>query len=343
MMNILIHTHGIEDIDYSVMEPDDLYRINKFSRDKKQYVVPCIFLTQDYINQFIRVLQEYSKNRRLLTNILGFGIEGPLLGSFAGVPPRGIWYPNAQQWKKLAGLGKYGLKYIVMGPDNGDLDDDIGGITYREVYDLMYQSGVRIAFGHFQRSNPELSAYRTEAVIEYIRARYGSEQSIILADHLYNDMPRNFKHVWRTPDEQKNRTEEIKYLLSNPWEENELSSLLGPVPAILLKSAAKGKILPFLNFDGDHVDLEICKRTLEYVGAKNIIGITDDISVPTLAGEPLHHKPGNSLWYREDNIVAAGSGTISTQISNMKSIGMSDWEIYQVFSINPGRGVQTIG
>lgn len=102
----------------------DLYKINSYARERNQFILPCIFLAQDYIETLKAVLEEYSKNSELLTHVLGFGVEGPLLGRFAGVPPRGILYPTATQWEQLAELGKYGLKYIVMGSDGGDLDDE---------------------------------------------------------------------------------------------------------------------------------------------------------------------------------------------------------------------------
>lgn len=339
-MATLIHTHGIADIDYSAMIPADLDRINDEARKAGTWVVPGAFLAQEYVQTFGQVLEAYHERASELSNIIGFSIEGPLLGRAAGVPPRGIWSPSADQWRYLASLGSVGLQYIVMAPDGGELDDDLGGLTYREVFDLFYENGVRIALGHFRHEHPELSALRTRRVIDHIRSQYGSDQALILTDHLFNDMPRAFKHVWRTPDEQASRAEQLARVLEPDWEHADLRSLLGPVPAMLLESARAGEILPFLNFDGDHVDLEICKRTVDFLGAQNIIGITDDASVAVLAGEQLHHRDGNGLWYREDGMVAAGSGYIDRQLDNLRQLGLTEWQIHQIFATNPERGLQ---
>lgn len=339
-MATLIHTHGIAQIDYSAMVPGDLDRINEEARRAGTWVVPGAFLAQDYLDTYGKVLKAYSDRPDELSNIIGFSIEGPLLGKAAGVPPRGIWSPTPEQWKYLASLGKFGLRYIVMAPDGGDLDDNLGGMTYREVFDLFYDNGVRIALGHFRHEHPELSARRTRDVIDHIHAHYGRDQDLILTDHLFNDMPRTFKHVWRTSQEMQNRPEQISPVLAVDWDCSDLTMLLGPVPAMLLHAAKAGDVLPFLNFDGDHVDLEICEKTVDFLGARNVVGITDDASIALLAGEQLHHRDGSGLWYREDGMVAAGSGYIDRQLENLRGLGLSEWQIHQIFATNPERGLQ---
>ncbi|MER5769754.1 amidohydrolase family protein [Streptomyces sp. NPDC001985] len=337
---LLIHTHGMEDLDYSSMEPDDLVALNDHATARGTDVVPGIFLARNYIGTWEKVVRRYADLRDELPALAGFSVEGPLLGNLGGVPPRGIWSPNADEWERIADLGRYGLAYIVMAPDGGDLDDRIeGGVTYRDVIDLFYSRGVRLALGHFRHSDPQLSADRTAAAIDYVSRRFGPSPSALLTDHLFNDMPRNFRHVWRTREERAQRASQLAEFLADDWASADLSALLGPVPATLVQAAHDGKLLPFLNFDGDHVDLEICRRTLDFLGSEKIIGITDDTERPFLAGEELHQRSGNGLWYRSDGIVAAGTGSFSRQCENLALIGRGPQDIELLFGTNPRRAI----
>lgn len=318
---VLIHTHGIGAVDYSSMKPEDLDSIERRAAADNLNIIPGVFLARDYLAGFKDVLQRYAADPARFPHILGFSVEGPLLGKIGGVPPRGIWSPNADEWSFIARLGELGLKYIVIGPDGGELDDPLdGSVTFRDVIDLFYTSGVRIALGHYRRADPVLSARRTDLVIDYVQQRYGPGPEVILTDHLYNDMPRNFKHVWRTEAERAGRAGELAEFLSVPWSDDTLDHILGPVPASIVRATKSDRIMPFLNFDGDHVDLEVCRRTLDYLGPKNVIGITDDTELARLAGEDLAHHEGG-LWYRSDGIVAAGTGHIDKQVANLERIG----------------------
>jgi hypothetical protein len=319
---VLIHTHGIRDIDYSAMGVGDLPRIEQFAREDGLLVVPGVFLARDYIPGFRDVVRHFAENREAYPHVLGFSVEGPLLGRLGGVPPRGIWSPTAQEWDQIAELGQHGLKYIVIGPDGGDLDDFLEpGVTFRDVIDRFYGAGVRLALGHFRHDQPRVSAERTQAVIDYVQLRYGPGADVILTDHLFNDMPRNFRHVWRTEKERRTRERELGEFLRTPWTEENLDTVLGEVPACIIKAAMADQVMPFLNFDGDHVDLTICARTLAHMGPQRLIGITDDTELPLLAGEDLSHREGNGLWYRSDGIVAAGTGHIRRQYRNLEAIG----------------------
>jgi N-acetylglucosamine-6-phosphate deacetylase len=336
----LIHTHGIGDIDYSNMSVANLERTEELAVKGGLWIVPTIFLARWQLEECERILGHYWSNREQYPHVLGFSIEGPLLGNQSGVPGRGIWSPSIDEWRRIAALGATGLRYIVMGPDADDLDADLGRMTMRQVVDLFYQHHVRIALGHFQHEHPELSAIRASAMIDYIHSAHGADQSMVLTDHLFNDMPRNFRHVWRAPEERVHRDREIKPVLDADWNVANLELLLGAVPAALLRTAKAGRLLPFLNFDGEHVDLSICAKTVEYLGAENLIGITDDTHVPALAGEDLHHRD-NGLWYREDGIVAAGSSDVSKQMRNLAEIGLTPWDAEQIFSTNPQRALQS--
>ncbi|NYV75607.1 N-acetylglucosamine-6-phosphate deacetylase [Streptomyces sp. UH6] len=340
---VLVHTHGIGGIDYSSMTPDQLGIANGLAEKGGFDVVPGIFLGREHLSAVTDLMYAWHENRASLPAVLGFSVEGPLLGRTGGVPPRGIWSPTAQEWERIAVMGRYGLRYIVMGPDMGELDDELDdGLTYRDVIDLCYVNGVKIALGHFQHHAPELSAERTRAVIAHVQDRYGPGPDVLLTDHLYNDMPRNFRHVWRTAEERSRRAEQIAPVLAADWETADLDRLLGPVPATLLRAAREGHLLPFLNFDGDHVDLEICRRTLDHLGPERLIGITDDIAVPFLAGEELHHREGSGLWYRSDGIVAAGSGELATQRRNLRSLTADGSVFDRVFGHNARRGLTPV-
>ncbi|NUT96396.1 MAG: hypothetical protein HOY78_30650 [Saccharothrix sp.] len=319
---VLIHTHGIGGIDYSSMTPNDLHTVERLAAERGLHVVPGVFLRQDHVDGFAELVRWYSERREEFPHILGFSVEGPLLGRSGGVPPRGIWSPNAEQWAKIAGLGGHGLRYVVIAPDGGDLDDHLEhDITFRDIVDLFCADGVRLALGHFRHDHPRTSADRTAAVIDYVHGRCGDGADVILTDHLFNDMPRNFRHVWRTARDRVDRQRQLTEFLSVPWTDANLDDVLGPVPACIVRAAAADAIMPFLNFDGDHVDLEICRRTLDHLGPDRVIGITDDTESPALAGEDLAQREGNGLWYRSDGIVAAGTGHIGRQHDNLAAIG----------------------
>lgn len=335
---ILVHTHGMHEIDFSSMDASQLGLVDAYAARDGVEVMPAVFLARGYVEAFGEVLRSYSAREADLPNIKGFSIEGPLLGRSGGVPPRGIWSPTSAEWRSIAELGAHGLRYVVMAPDGGELDDAIeGGSTYREVIDMFYENGVRIALGHFRHDDPRQSARRTVDFIEHIHSAYGPSPDVLLTDHLFNDMPRNFRHVWRTASERVDRKRDLALFLSTPWHRDNLDTLLGPVPATLVRAAADGKLLPFLNFDGDHVDLQICRRVLEFLGPERLIGITDDTELASLAGEGLHHREGSRLWYRSDGIVAAGTGHYSVQRANLLALGASEADVRQLFELNPRR------
>jgi N-acetylglucosamine-6-phosphate deacetylase len=151
-------------------------------------------------------------------------------------------------------------------------------------------------------------------------------------------MPRSFTHSWRG-ERAFVREVELREFLKVPWEVDSLVALLGPVPGALLDAARDRDLLPCMNFDGAHVHLEICRRTVEYVGPNNLIAITDHIELGSMAGERLHQVEDSSLWYREDDVVAAGSLGIEAQIRNMRSIGIADADIAMLTSDNPRRAL----
>lgn len=335
---MLYHVHGVGPFDFSSMTPDDLDGIDAIARERGVTLVPTIFLRPEYLDVFAAVCQRRHERREAgeLEYIAGFGVEGPLLGVSGGVPPAGCWMPDAETWRRIAALGDVGLSYLVIAPDALALDEEIEpGFCFGDLVDLLLQHGVRLALGHFRHDDPERSAAMTQALIDYV-APAGGDRYQLVTDHLYNDMPRAFVHAWRTPEARQDRPAQLASVVGRPWRPDALAEILGPVPATIIQAALDDRLTPMLNFDGSHVDLEICRATVEYLGVERIIGITDHIEVLDMAGEQLHVSQ-NGLLLRGDNIVAAGSTGLEAQLANMRSIGLSDAEIDQLVRVNPQR------
>jgi hypothetical protein len=216
-----------------------------------------------------------------------------------------------------------------------EIDDLIGpGFRLLDLVECLSENGVRIALGHFERTDPQLSAERARRLIDAIQEMVGRSRLNVLTDHLYNDMPRSFVHAWRG-EARARREAELREFLESPWRPDDLADLLGPVPAVLLESAREGQLVPCLNFDGFHVDLEVCRRTVEYIGATGLIAITDHTETISMAGEELHLTEDQSLWHRDDEVVAAGSRGLEWQIKNMQAIDLSAAEIEAMTVDNP--------
>lgn len=329
LRDILVHVHGIGEIDFSSMSPDDLDVVEKTAQRLNIELVPTIFLIREYIPRFTKVLTEYFHERdSRYTSIRGFGVEGPMLGTSGGVPVAGCWSPTALEWRQIASLGQIGLRYMVIGPDACQLDDIVAeNLRLRDVIDLFYTNNVKLALGHFQHTHPGLSARRTEEVIEYIQDVYGPSPDIVITDHLFNDMPRAFTHAWRTPEEKVRRANELATFLEHKWTDSSIEQLLGAVPAVLLRAARRGRLTPVLNFDGDHVDLAVCQRVVEYLGSDRMMAITDHTETNIMAGEALVSHCWSTLRYRRDGIVAAGSSPPEVHRRNMASVGLTDEDI----------------
>lgn len=335
----LIHLHGLGDIDFSSMTPDDLAEIERIAQAEDYHVVPTIFLARDYLQSFREVLRHYTEEDAAhFPRIEGFAIEGPMLGTHGGVPPAGCWVPSADEWRAISALGDLGLLYVVIGPDAVALDEEVDDeLTFRAVVDLFYSHGVKLALGHFQHDDPELSAQRTRAVIEYVQSNYGPDPGCIITDHLFNDMPRNFTHAWRTPEERTRREDEIGRFLSLCWTSDTLDEILGPVPAVLVRAAEADELIPVLNFDGEHVDIAVCRRVVDYLGVDRIAAITDHTETTSMAGEPLIEHDYSSLKYRGDGVVAAGSSGPNAQSANMRGLGLTEEDIHRLMHVVPQR------
>ncbi len=337
MRTLLFHAHGLAGIDFSAMHPDQLAAVEAAAASADLGVVPTIYLRRDRLSELEKLLHYYTHLASLgrVPSILGFAVEGPLLGPQGGIPRAGKWLPTPQEWMRLAELGMHGLKYVVIAPDAMELTGEIGSnFSFSTLITTFYDNGVRLALGHFHRQSPDESAIRTRKFIEYLHSQYDSSPHLILTDHLYNDMPRNFRHAWRTASERERRAAELSPVLTD-WSQADLSVLLGPVPATLLDAAMAGQLMPCIHFDGEHVDMAIVAKTVAWLGPFRLIAMTDHTEVLTMAGEALTKDPESGLLLRDDGVVAAGSSGPESQRANMRAIGMSEQDIQAVFLDNP--------
>jgi N-acetylglucosamine-6-phosphate deacetylase len=335
--SFLYHFHGLAEVDFSEMSEADLPTLETLSEERGLEILPTVYLRRSALEAFESLVTAYGKYRADVpgTRIRGFAVEGPLLGPEGGIPRAGVWAPTVDEWRRLASLGAHGLRYIVIAPDAMELEDEIApGFTFADLLVSFYDNGCRVALGHFHRDAPERSARRMRSVIDFLHSRYESSPYLILTDHLYNDMPRNFRHAYRTAEEIALRDEELPAIIDRPWSRDVLAHLLGPVPAEMIHAAEEGKLFPCINFDGHHVDMEVARKTVEYLGADKMIALTDHTEIASMAQEPLTDD-GWLLWRRDDGKVAAGQSGPDRQRKNMASIGLSEQQIDQMFWDNP--------
>ena len=257
-----------------------------------------------------------------------------------GTPTATIWGPTVTEWQTLAGLGAFGLQYIVLSPDVGvgpGQDRFIGphplppSVVW--IAELLMESGIRVAVGHFHKHNPEASAWAIRDLLT-AAARYGSE---LLSDHLFNDMPRTFTHAWRSASEKEKRFRGLQEINIGSWNWRDLDRQLGVVPATLLRAARDSLATLCLNFDGDHVDLAISARIVDLLGADRLIGMTDRVQGAVLGGQKLQSNPNNTLLYQQQGIVAAGSQGIEQQVYNLRVAGVRAEDIWKMFCFVPAR------
>lgn len=324
------HCHGIGRFDFTEILQLDLFQIERILKERHQHCILTMYLPKQNFEDFLNLMEHFhlGKQRGEFTHIKGIGLEGPLLASHGGTPEIGVWMPSKSHWQALANCGSKGLIYIILSPDaqlhgsNFPFDPDYPSITW--ITETLLTGGVLPAPGHFTKSDPVTSAQSLQLMFDVVSA-WGHGATV--TDHLYNDMPHNFKHAWRTPREKAQREQEIQMLDLENWNLNSLEDQLGIVPAVIIKNARKGLVKVCQNFDGEHVDLEIVKKTVELLGAENMLMMTDSIENHCLAGRKLQMHDGSSLLYQDEGIVAAGSQGIDRQIQNMVLMELSDQQI----------------
>jgi len=323
---VLFHTHGLGKFDFSKIAVSDLAQVDELAARRNALLCPTVYLTQANFAAFGNLMRVFAKLKYAghLQNLLGFAIEGPILGAKGGTPTGSVWRPTGAQWRDICEWCALGLKYVVIAPDVLSLDEEVDrGFTFADLLSFIYKSGGRVALGHFGGGSAAESARRLHEVLAHIEGGYESSPYLVLTDHLFNDMPRSFQHAFRTPSARAKRQIELERHLA-PWTPSLLSTLLGLVPAALLTAAQERRLTPSLNFDGAHVDLAICRRVVDYLGEDRIIAITDHTEVESLAGEALSKDEQTGLLYRFDGVLAASSVTHEQQRRNMKAINMTE-------------------
>lgn len=333
-----VHCHGVGRFDFTDIENIDLYTIESILRSRKEKCILTLYLEKNRYDHFFELIESYHRGRLdgLYVNILGFGLEGPLLASHGGTPHKGVWNPSQMQWKEIASCGEMGLIYSIFSPDAPV--DEIGsedGAPAKDtawVAETLLDGGVLPAAGHFLKDDPKRSAKKLQTIFDVIRSwGYGPT----ITDHLYNDMPHNFRHAWRTKKDKEVRNNELETLMIEDWTLSNIETKLGPVPATMIKNARNGLVKISQNFDGEHVDLEIVRATVNLVGAENMLMMTDSIESHMLAGRELYQHEDSTLLYEEHGIVAAGTQGIHRQIENMLRMGLSPLQIEMITKLVP--------
>jgi len=328
------HCHGVGQFDFTEIANMNLQEINDILQQRNHHTILTLYLPRNSFEAFLDLMDKYAAGKKAgkYSHISGFGLEGPLLASHGGTPHKGVWNPNKSHWQRLAACGEKGLVYVIFSPDvelNSHVGDSLGTPAKSVVWiaETLLEGGVLPAAGHFRKNNPIASAQALQSVYDVV-AEWG--QGPTVTDHLYNDMPHNFKHAWRSLEERSLRDRDIQTLQLESWSLDNLESKLGPVPTTMIRNARKGLVKIAQNFDGEHVDLAIVKKTVALVGAENMLMMTDSIESKRLAGRDLHQHEDSTLLYQDEDIVAAGSQNIDAQIQNMVLIGLTPDQIKSI-------------
>lgn len=325
-----MHCHGIGRFDFTEIADIELQEIENILSARNHRTILTLYLPQAHFDDFLRLISAYDRGRQLgrYQHIVGIGLEGPLLASHGGTPQQGVWNPTRRQWRQLAECGKKGLIYSIFSPDaklgasGSGLDAPAPNVRW--IAETLLEGGVLPAAGHFSKEDPLRISMALQSIYDAVK-EWGKCHT--LTDHLYNDMPHNFKHAWRTKEEKLRRDDEFKKINIESWTLGNIEEKLGVVPATMIRNAKKGLVKIAMNFDGEHVDLAVAKKTVELVGAENMLMMTDSIESKRLAGRDLSMHEGSTLLYQSEDIVAAGSQGVLVQIKNMIHIGLTPREI----------------
>ncbi|MFI5496836.1 hypothetical protein [Actinoplanes sp. NPDC051859] len=269
--------------------------------------------------------------------MVGIALEGPLLASHGGTPAATVWLPTRDEWERLARLGDYGLKYMVLSPDTFGPDSDLyGQATKRHpgfewILPELLGHGVRPALGHFTRGDPARSAAQVTELVDLAwDSEWNGTGARVVTDHLFNDMPLDIRHAFRSSRARATRDAVIASYDLPGWTIDTMDQIAGPVPAAIMSAAAAGRIAACINFDGEHVDLAIATRAAELMGPGNAMMMTDRCDSARLGGQELHHTEENGLWYQDGGIVAAGSQPLARQMDNARRHGFAGDPLFQL-------------
>jgi len=323
------HCHGVGKFDFTEVPELSLDAVEQSLRRERVRSILTLYLPRRHYDDFLGLIDAFDRGRRdgRYRYIVGIALEGPLLASHGGTPEQGVWTPTRTQWQRLAAGGSRGLAYVVVSADARCGDDADSPPDVAWIFDCLLAGGVRPALGHFRKDAPEDCAARIRALLALVDR---SGRGPIVTDHLYNDMPLNFCHAWRTARSRARRAEELAALDLSSWTSTDILERVGPVPAALLQGARDGLVKLCLNFDGEHVDLAISKRTVELMGSDLFMLMTDRIQSKVLGGQLLHQRNDSTLLYQDRGIVAGGSQALAQQIHNMRMCGFAEADIRRI-------------
>lgn len=321
------HSHGVGPFDFVQIPTISLDAIEQRLRASASRSILVFYLVRHYFDALLKLIEAFGRGRLSgrYRYILGIGIEGPVIASPGGTPSRAVWLPTKTQWRRLSALGGSGLRYVILSPDArtgyGALDAGRDSPDVDWIVQCLLEGGILPAPGHFRKDDPACSAACVKRFFKHVRR---SGRGPTVSDHLFNDMPVDIPYAWRGQLARTRREKELQDLRLESWTTGDLESRLGPVPAAMLRGGMEGDVKLCMNFDGEHVDLAISKRTVELADSRNFLLMTDEIQSRTVDEVPLEQRDDSTLLYQPGGVVVGGSQTISRQLENMRSIGFTD-------------------
>ncbi|MFF2773863.1 hypothetical protein ACFVU3_03065 [Streptomyces sp. NPDC058052] len=334
-----VHCHGFGEVDFSEFGALDLLLLDRKCAEENVACIPTLYLRRSKLGEFEQFMRRYHAMRTAgrIPHIVGIALEGPLLASHGGTPATTVWAPTRHEWERLAVLGDLGLVYTVVSPDaftsasglHDNLDDRHPRFDW--IVPLLMAHGVRPALGHFTRDEPKGAAELVHDIVDLAwESEFNGSGTRVITDHLFNDMPLNIRHAFRTSAARAKRESTIAAYDLPGWTLADMDTIAGPVPAAIMQEAAAGRIAACINFDGEHVDLEIASRAVELMGFRNSMMMTDRCDSARIGGQALHQTDDNGLWYQDGGIVAAGSQPLARQMRNARGMGVTDEPLWQL-------------
>jgi N-acetylglucosamine-6-phosphate deacetylase len=339
-----IHRHTVGHWDFADLPSVDLADVNERARREGILCVPCAFVRRSALDGFVEFMRDYAARRDAFPHVPAISLEGPLLASSGGTPEEGAWRPTEREWEQLARCGEWGLRYCVLSPDALMAHSRLSEAQRRTSPPLEWivrtlgQGGVLPALGHFAREDPPSSAAAVREAADVAR----DVGVPLLSDHFLNDMPSQIPYAWRTEERRAERSEELERLAPESWDPESLGAVMGDVPAAMLDAVREGRMLLFVNFDGDHVDSAISTKLAELYDP-NVVAMTDRVDIPRFGGDELARGDAPNLWYRPNGVVAAGSSTMDDQIATLQQAGLPISTVWSVVSGAPMRALRLNG
>ena len=87
--------------------------------------------------------------------------------------------------------------------------------------------------------------------------------------------------------------------------------------------------------DGEHVSLDVQRRTLEVWGPEHFLLMTDRLPGQHLAGRALHKQSGSRLVYNDGGMVAGGSTNLRDQLYSLRDMEVPEPWVTQLAISTP--------